>query len=227
MAQGIDLVGIIGIVLDGLRSERHAQVLRLRLGTESAPPMTLEQVGAELGVTRERARQLEEKALDRLTASIRRKHPDLREAVIEAMRPEEQGYEDRIAGVTALVAPDWPARVARKLMMRLAGKKVSQALADQRSMRLVYAQGEAAPQPVTTASRSDDVGDLAMNVYEAVAARFQVEVDGSWKRFSSKGWFYVGQSVAGCPGCKLCSRRSAAHTSRALVSSITPGRSSV
>ena len=47
----------------------------------------------------------------------------------------------------------------------------------------------------TTTSTSTTTG--------TTSAHYQVEVDGRWKRFSSKGWFYVGQSVAGCPGCRL------------------------
>lgn len=46
--------------------ERDAQVLRWRFGLEGATPLTLAEVGAALGVSRERARQLEERALKRL-----------------------------------------------------------------------------------------------------------------------------------------------------------------
>ncbi len=45
---------------------RDAQVLRWRFGLEGATPLTLAEVGAALGVSRERARQLEERALKRL-----------------------------------------------------------------------------------------------------------------------------------------------------------------
>lgn len=45
---------------------RDAQILRWRYGLDGAPPRTLGEVGQALGVSRERARQLEERALKRL-----------------------------------------------------------------------------------------------------------------------------------------------------------------
>jgi RNA polymerase primary sigma factor len=45
---------------------REARVLTLRYGLNGAPPQTLKEVGAALGVTRERARQIERKALRKL-----------------------------------------------------------------------------------------------------------------------------------------------------------------
>jgi RNA polymerase sigma factor (sigma-70 family) len=46
--------------------ERERQVLELRFGLDSGTPRTLEEVGAVLGVSRERARQVERTALTRL-----------------------------------------------------------------------------------------------------------------------------------------------------------------
>jgi RNA polymerase primary sigma factor len=51
--------------LSGLK-EREAKILRLYFGLDSEEPMTLEQIGALLGITRERVRQIKEKALSRL-----------------------------------------------------------------------------------------------------------------------------------------------------------------
>jgi RNA polymerase primary sigma factor len=47
-------------------SEREALVLKLRFGLDGYPEHTLEQVGKELKVTRERIRQIESKALRKL-----------------------------------------------------------------------------------------------------------------------------------------------------------------
>jgi len=47
-------------------SEREARVLTLRFGLENDRPQTLEEVGKEFNVTRERIRQIEAKALRKL-----------------------------------------------------------------------------------------------------------------------------------------------------------------
>ena len=52
-------------------SDREAQVLRLRFGMDVDEPRTLEQVGKELGVTRERIRQIETKALRKMRNPLR------------------------------------------------------------------------------------------------------------------------------------------------------------
>jgi RNA polymerase primary sigma factor len=57
----------LGRVLAGL-PERERRILELRYGLHDQDPMTLEQVGKALGVTRERVRQMELKTLRRLEA---------------------------------------------------------------------------------------------------------------------------------------------------------------
>jgi len=52
----------------GSLSPREEAVIRLRFGIGQGEPMTLEEVGRTLGVTRERIRQIEEKALMKLRA---------------------------------------------------------------------------------------------------------------------------------------------------------------
>jgi RNA polymerase primary sigma factor len=58
--------------------ERDARVLRLRFGLGGNEPQTLDQVGRELGLTRERVRQIERRALERLANA--REAQALREA---------------------------------------------------------------------------------------------------------------------------------------------------
>ena len=59
---------------------REQQVLQLRYGLGPDEPMTLEQVGRQMGITRERARQLELQALNRL------RNPDRQETQPKAGR---------------------------------------------------------------------------------------------------------------------------------------------
>ena len=62
----------IDSVLDSL-SDREAKVLKLRFALDGGKPQTLEEVGKYFGVTRERIRQIESKALRRLKHPSRRK----------------------------------------------------------------------------------------------------------------------------------------------------------
>lgn len=62
-----------------LLPERHADVLKCRLGSATERPMTLEQVGVRHGITRERVRQIQKKALRRLN------HPRLKRRLCTAL----------------------------------------------------------------------------------------------------------------------------------------------
>jgi len=59
-------------VLDTL-TDREKRILELRFGIEDGRPRTLEEVGKEFGVTRERIRQIEAKALRKLRHPTRSK----------------------------------------------------------------------------------------------------------------------------------------------------------
>ncbi len=50
----------------GTLKDREAKILRLYFGLEGQEPMTLEEIGSMMGITRERVRQIKEKALARL-----------------------------------------------------------------------------------------------------------------------------------------------------------------
>ena len=49
---------------------READIIRLRFGLEGLEPLTLEEVGEKIGVTRERVRQLQEQALRQLRKNM-------------------------------------------------------------------------------------------------------------------------------------------------------------
>jgi RNA polymerase sigma factor (sigma-70 family) len=62
-------------VLDDL-AENERRVLRRRFGLEGAEPQTLEAIGRQLGLTRERVRQIEAAALRKLRALLRARGVD-------------------------------------------------------------------------------------------------------------------------------------------------------
>ena len=62
----------IDLVLQTL-TEREEKVLRLRFGLEDGKTRTLEEVGKQFDVTRERIRQIEAKALRKLRNPVRSK----------------------------------------------------------------------------------------------------------------------------------------------------------
>jgi len=57
----------------GELTDREKEVIRLRFGIEDGHPHTLEEVGRRFGVTRERIRQIEAKALRKLRHPSRSK----------------------------------------------------------------------------------------------------------------------------------------------------------
>jgi RNA polymerase primary sigma factor len=71
-AEGRLLRAEMAHVMDEMLSPREREVLALRYGLGGHAPSTLEEVGVALGLTRERARQIETKALTKL------RHPALR-----------------------------------------------------------------------------------------------------------------------------------------------------
>ncbi|MFO0830178.1 MAG: sigma-70 family RNA polymerase sigma factor [Phycisphaerales bacterium] len=61
-------------LLDSI-DERDARVLRLRFGLEGQEPLTLKQIGHEVGLTRERVRQIEVEALRKLQQQLQDDRP--------------------------------------------------------------------------------------------------------------------------------------------------------
>ena len=62
-------------------------LLRERFGLTGKTPMTLEEVGREFGVTRERIRQLQNVALTKMRKALRRKDKPLPKPLAEGLQP--------------------------------------------------------------------------------------------------------------------------------------------
>jgi RNA polymerase sigma factor (sigma-70 family) len=63
---------MIGLALDTSLPSRSAEIIRRRFGLDGMPEQTLEEVGQVLGITRERVRQIEAKAMSRLKKTLAR-----------------------------------------------------------------------------------------------------------------------------------------------------------
>jgi len=82
-------------LLDGI-GPREAQILKMHYGIEDGSPMTLEEIGRELGITRERVRQVEHEALTTLHAILadetpKRRRKSRKRTTRERGRPENRG----------------------------------------------------------------------------------------------------------------------------------------
>ncbi len=53
--------------------QRESRILAMRFGLDDGQPKTLEEVGERLGVTRERIRQIQEQALDKMRVKIEKR----------------------------------------------------------------------------------------------------------------------------------------------------------
>lgn len=69
-----DELSTIYNLLDAI-DEREARVLRLRFGLDGKEPLTLKQIGLEIGLTRERVRQIEVEALRKLNQRLADEKP--------------------------------------------------------------------------------------------------------------------------------------------------------
>jgi RNA polymerase primary sigma factor len=64
-------------------NDKEQQVILMRFGFDESQPKTLEQTGTILGVTRERIRQIEEKALQKIRSLMRTRKEEYRELLTE------------------------------------------------------------------------------------------------------------------------------------------------
>lgn len=65
---------VIRRLIDAI-DERDAKVLKLRYGLEGQKPLTLKEIGEEVGLTRERVRQIEVQALKRIASQLQDDRP--------------------------------------------------------------------------------------------------------------------------------------------------------
>lgn len=118
-------------------SERTARVLTLRIGLCGEDPQTLAQIGEGLGVSRERIRQIQEKATRQLCA--RGAHEPrggvepsrerrLRVWLVEHIRPAEDGCLERTIALADSMFDPRAAGLGAFFLLRLAGIKKADAL---------------------------------------------------------------------------------------------------
>ncbi len=88
--QSKSLIGDVDQVLSTLEP-READIIRLRFGLEGRNPLTLEEVGSQIGITRERVRQLQEQAIRHIRVNMKKfEKQRTKEEIIEQNKLDER-----------------------------------------------------------------------------------------------------------------------------------------
>ncbi|MEZ6163187.1 MAG: sigma-70 family RNA polymerase sigma factor [Phycisphaerales bacterium] len=96
-------LGILRRLMETI-DDREAEILRLRFGLDGSEPLTLKEIASEVGISRERVRQIIEESLERLNERLndakpsrffRRDEPAFEEIHTEEQRPASLRHDDR------------------------------------------------------------------------------------------------------------------------------------
>jgi hypothetical protein len=123
---GIVARDLVAAAVGGLRSPRHRAVLIQRLALDGDAPLTLQSIGERMGISRERVRQLQERALDRMCR--RRGPPEMgqyaRQAIAVVLNQAENvGAEagESLLTLAEAALPAVPVGMAARVLAQLAG----------------------------------------------------------------------------------------------------------
>lgn len=87
----------------GTIDEREARILRLRFGLDGCEPLTLKQISDEVGISRERVRQIVDEALTKLNSRLSEERPVRNLGDTDFASTAERSSADRIMGETARI----------------------------------------------------------------------------------------------------------------------------